>query len=106
MATTSALPDVGMAVPLPATLDLSVLDELSVGQLSYVVLAATTTMAQRMADPATAHEFAQYRRGAGADWSGHQPVEGQESTEAERGDDQIRDESAPTLPDGSPVIAP
>lgn len=106
MATTSALPDVGMAVPLPAALDLSVLDELSVGQLSYVVLAATTTMAQRMADPATAHEFAQYGREAGADWSGHQPVEGQESTEAERGDDQIRDESAPTLPDGSPVIAP
>ena len=53
MVATNALPDIGIAVPMPDDLKLEAVKELSPGQLAYLYLVVGTEMSQRMADPAT-----------------------------------------------------
>ncbi|GAA4112459.1 HNH endonuclease signature motif containing protein [Enteractinococcus coprophilus] len=111
----TALPDLGIAVPMPAEINLEGLDDLSIGQLTYLTAVAQQKLSQRMADPGTAYEFAQYRRASGADWSGHQPQAGSGNSDADATDspapmDALRQaasgEDDPTDVDGNPIIAP
>src|SRR5699024_1807163 len=102
MATTNALPDIGVAVPMPEELNLQAIQDLSPGQLAYLRLVVDTEMSQRMADPATT--FAQFTRVSGADWSGHEPPtaasESASVTSPTTGGDE------PTHADGTPVVPP
>lgn len=102
----SALPDIGVTVPLPADINLESLDTLSLGQLAYVSLVVQGKLADRMADPATAHDFPQYQRAPGADWSGHEgpPPEEPETSTAHGTDGSRADD--PTDEHGHPIIAP
>ena len=104
MVTTNTLPDIGVDVPMPDELNLANLKNLSVGQLAYLNLAVATEMSQRMADPATAHAFAQYTRVSGADWSGHEPVIHDATTDYAFSQDAA--DEAPTHSDGTAVIPP
>ncbi len=112
---TTAFPDLGIAVPMPAELDLEAIDNLSVGQLAYLTAVTTQKLSQRIADPATAHEFAQYRRASGTDWAGHVPQGAHDNSEAEvsQGDTPTQSyllarsgEDDPTDADGNPIISP
>ena len=103
MATTSALPDIGVVVPMPEELNLEAIESLSPGQLAYLNLVVSAEMSQRMADPAT--EFAQFTRVSGADWSGHEP----KTADSEHAAAPVPPEAgvdAPTHADGTPVVPP
>lgn len=113
MATTGVLPDVGTAVPMPADINLEAIDNLSVGQLAYLTLVAQSKFAERMLGPATANEFAQYRRASGADWSGHDvpPPEVGDASETDTAKKLVdqQHESGnvdPTNEHGAPLITP
>src|SRR5699024_12122801 len=103
MATTNALPDIGVAVPMPEELNLQAIQDLSPGQLAYLRLVVDTEMSQRMADPATT--FAQFTRVSGADWTGHEPqIADPELPSPAMSHDAGANET--THADGTPVVAP
>ena len=104
MVATNALPDIGIAVPMPDDLKLEAVKELSPGQLAYLYLVVGTEMSQRMADPATT--FAQFTRVSGADWSGHQPQVDDSESSTEAVSPHNAGEDDPTHADGTPVIPP
>src|SRR5690625_396464 len=72
MDTTKILPNIGARVSSPA-FDASKIAEMSVGETAYAAAVFLSALAQRMADPATLGEFAQFSTAPGADWSGFQP---------------------------------
>ena len=109
MATTDALSDLGIDVPMPDDLNLEAIGDLSIGQVAYLATVVMGELSSRMSDPATAHEFAQYTRVSGADWAGHEPATDNDTS----GHDPLADEPAmpkisgvddPTDADGNPII--
>src|SRR5699024_1098061 len=103
MVATNALPDIGIAVPMPDDLKLEAVKDLSPGQLAYLRLVVDTEMSQRMADPATT--FAQFTRVSGADWTGHEPqIADPELPSPAMSHDA--GENEPTHADGTPVVPP
>ena len=72
MDTTQILPNIGSPVSSPA-FDPSAADDMSVGEAMYAVTFFASVVAKRMADPATANEFARFVTASGEDWSGFKP---------------------------------
>ncbi|HEY4558466.1 MAG TPA: hypothetical protein VIG82_09775, partial [Enteractinococcus sp.] len=74
MTTTRILPDIGTPVSSGA-FDEAAIGDMSIGELVYGATLFNTELARRMADPATAHEFAHFVVEQGTDWSGLKPTE-------------------------------
>lgn len=64
------LPDIGSPVVLHGLKEDDI-DDMSIGELVYATTLLQQKLARRMADPATAHEFATFTTAVGADWSGY-----------------------------------
>lgn len=79
MTTTEILPNIGTPVSVPG-FDENAIDSWSIGQHHYATTVLLKRLAKRLADPATAHEFATYAVGIGADWGALDisPVSGHE----------------------------
>jgi len=87
---TKLLPNIGAPVSSPA-FDASKIAEMSVGETAYGAALFLSALAQRMADPATLGEFAQFSTAPGADWSGFQSephTTHVEASAANNGDDE------------------
>src|SRR5690625_2529758 len=69
---TKLLPDIGAPVSSPA-FDETAIPDMSIGEVAYAAALFQSVLAQRMADPATLGEFAQFSTAQGADWSGFDP---------------------------------
>ncbi|HEY4557839.1 MAG TPA: HNH endonuclease signature motif containing protein [Enteractinococcus sp.] len=74
MSTTRILPNIGSPVSSGA-FDEAAIGDMSIGELVYATTLFNTELARRMANPATAHEFAQFILEHGTDWSGFKPTE-------------------------------
>ena len=108
MANTGALSNLGIEVPMPDDLNLDAIKGLSIGQVTYLATVAMGELQSRMADPGTAHEFAQYTRVSGADWSGHEPPNDEESSAEETvsHEQAMQGVDDPTDAEGNPIIKP
>src|SRR5690625_2497070 len=69
---TKLLPNIGAPVSSPA-FDATAIPAMSVGETAYAAAVFLSALAQRMANPATLGEFAQFSMAPGADWSGFHP---------------------------------
>ena len=66
---TQILPNIGAPVT-SAAFDEAAAADMSLGQAAYAATFFTKLFAKKLADPAAAHEIAQFTHSAGADWSG------------------------------------
>jgi len=69
LAITQILPNIGSPVSSPA-FDESAADDMSLGEAMYAAAFFSKIVAQKIADPAAAGEFARFIEAPGADWSG------------------------------------
>jgi hypothetical protein len=98
VATTKILPNIGSPVSSPA-FDESAAENMSIGEAAYAATFFLKIYAKKLADPAAAHDIAQFLQASGADWSGFQSDSASAPAEHSEESDAAAPDTEPPAPD-------